>query len=55
MTERVALVRPGSRIGGLISMGIIGLCVGPVALAVTFRLKDSWIAEIDAPQAKAGD
>jgi predicted PurR-regulated permease PerM len=34
-------------IGGLISFGIIGLFVGPVVLAVTYRLLESWIAEID--------
>jgi predicted PurR-regulated permease PerM len=42
-------------IGGLISMGIIGLFVGPVVLAVTYRLLESWIAEIDQPRAEAGD
>jgi predicted PurR-regulated permease PerM len=34
-------------IGGLISMGIIGLFVGPTVLAVTYRLLESWIADID--------
>jgi predicted PurR-regulated permease PerM len=34
-------------IGGLISFGIIGLFVGPVILAVTYRLLESWIADID--------
>jgi predicted PurR-regulated permease PerM len=34
-------------IGGLISFGIIGLFVGPVVLAVTFRLLESWISDID--------
>lgn len=39
-------------IGGLISLGIIGLFIGPVVLAVTYRLLESWIADIDraAPQ-----
>jgi predicted PurR-regulated permease PerM len=37
-------------IGGLISMGIIGLFVGPTVLAVTYRLLESWIADIDRPQ-----
>jgi predicted PurR-regulated permease PerM len=32
-------------IGGLISFGIIGLFVGPVILAVTYRLLESWIAD----------
>ena len=34
-------------IGGLISLGIIGLFVGPVVLAVTYRLLESWISDID--------
>jgi len=34
-------------IGGLISFGIIGLFVGPVILAVTYRLLELWIADID--------
>ncbi|MGH2361944.1 MAG: AI-2E family transporter, partial [bacterium] len=38
-------------IGGLVSMGIIGLFVGPVLLAVTYRLLESWISDIDHPRA----
>jgi predicted PurR-regulated permease PerM len=34
-------------VGGLVSFGVIGLFVGPVILAVTYRLLESWIAEID--------
>jgi predicted PurR-regulated permease PerM len=34
-------------IGGLLSLGIIGLFIGPVVLAVTYRLLESWIADID--------
>ena len=30
-------------IGGLIGFGIIGLFVGPVILAVTFKLLEAWI------------
>ena len=37
-------------IGGLISMGVIGLFVGPAVLAVTYRLLESWIGEIDDPR-----
>jgi predicted PurR-regulated permease PerM len=40
-------------IGGLISFGIIGLFVGPVILAVTYRLLESWIADIDRQPAEA--
>ncbi|HEX9684777.1 MAG TPA: AI-2E family transporter YdiK [Burkholderiales bacterium] len=39
-------------IGGLISMGIIGLFVGPTVLAVTYRLLESWISDIDRPRAE---
>jgi predicted PurR-regulated permease PerM len=34
-------------IGGLVSFGLIGLFVGPVILAVTYRLLDWWIADVD--------
>jgi predicted PurR-regulated permease PerM len=38
-------------IGGLLGFGIIGLFVGPVVLAVTYRLLESWVADIDrAPE-----
>jgi predicted PurR-regulated permease PerM len=37
-------------IGGLISMGIIGLFVGPTVLAVTYRLLESWVADVDRTQ-----
>lgn len=36
-------------IGGLIGFGIIGLFLGPVVLAVTYRLLEKWIADIDRP------
>jgi predicted PurR-regulated permease PerM len=31
--------------GGLLSMGIVGLFVGPVVLAVTWRLFEAWAGE----------
>jgi predicted PurR-regulated permease PerM len=37
-------------IGGLVSFGIIGLFVGPVILAVTYRLLEAWVADIDREQ-----
>jgi len=39
-------------IGGLISFGIVGLFVGPVVLAITFRLLAEWIdkTEIDSEE-----
>lgn len=40
-------------IGGLASLGIIGLFVGPVVLAVTYRLLGSWTAGVDLPPATA--
>jgi predicted PurR-regulated permease PerM len=33
-------------IGGLLSFGLIGIFVGPVALAVTYTLAQAWIAEV---------
>jgi predicted PurR-regulated permease PerM len=36
-------------IGGLISFGILGLFIGPMLLAVTYRLLEAWVAEIDQP------
>ncbi|KPK05972.1 MAG: hypothetical protein AMJ64_10435 [Betaproteobacteria bacterium SG8_39] len=32
-------------IGGLLSMGLLGLFVGPVVLAVTYRLTEAWVNE----------
>lgn len=32
-------------IGGLLAMGLLGLFVGPVVLAVTYRLAEAWIDE----------
>jgi predicted PurR-regulated permease PerM len=32
-------------IGGLVGFGIIGLFVGPVILAVTYTLLESWIGD----------
>jgi predicted PurR-regulated permease PerM len=37
------LILPGV-IGGLLWLGIIGLFVGPVILAVTSRLVESWVS-----------
>jgi predicted PurR-regulated permease PerM len=39
-------------IGGLLSFGLIGIFVGPVALAVTYTLAQAWIAE--APDDQPG-
>lgn len=40
-------------IGGLVSLGIIGLFIGPAVLAVTYRLLEAWIADLDRPAASA--
>jgi predicted PurR-regulated permease PerM len=34
-------------IGGLLAFGVVGLFVGPVVLAVSYRLLDAWIAVTD--------
>jgi len=36
-------------IGGLIAFGLVGIFVGPVLLAVAYKLLGDWIAEVDAP------
>jgi predicted PurR-regulated permease PerM len=40
-------------IGGLIAFGVIGLFLGPVILAVTYKSLGTWIAEKPAPAAAA--
>jgi len=52
---RPALIRKGADlplllifagvIGGLLAMGLLGLFVGPVVLAVTYRLTEAWMNE----------
>ena len=37
-------------IGGLIAFGMIGLFIGPVLLAVSWRLFDAWVKEAPAPE-----
>lgn len=39
-------------IGGLLSFGLIGIFVGPVALAVTYTLAQAWVSETEG-EAKA--
>ncbi|AKC32103.1 AI-2E family transporter YdiK [Candidatus Pantoea carbekii] len=36
-------------IGGLVEFGMIGLFIGPVVLAVSYRLLSVWIHEVSAP------
>jgi predicted PurR-regulated permease PerM len=40
-------------IGGLLGFGIVGLFVGPVVLAVTWKLLESWVGELDRPSRPA--
>ena len=43
-------------IGGLIAFGIIGLFIGPVVLAVTYRLIEAWVVgEEGEPAPDSGD
>lgn len=37
-------------IGGLLSFGMIGLFIGPVVLAVSYRLVHAWVSEAPDPQ-----
>jgi len=32
-------------LGGLISLGVVGLFVGPVILAVAYKLLEAWVVE----------
>lgn len=40
-------------IGGLLGFGLIGLFVGPVVLAVSYRLLVGWVAEAPTPKPRA--
>jgi len=40
-------------IGGLIGFGLVGLFVGPVVLAVTYRLAEEWVAGDARPSTQA--
>jgi predicted PurR-regulated permease PerM len=54
---RPALIRKGADlpmmlvfvgvIGGLVAFGVVGLFIGPVVLAVAYRLFDAWVARED--------
>ena len=41
-------------IGGVIGFGVVGLFVGPVVLAVTYRLLEWWIADVDREPVGSG-
>lgn len=42
-------------IGGLVAFGMIGLFIGPVLLAVSWRLFDAWLHEVPPPSTDPDD
>jgi predicted PurR-regulated permease PerM len=40
-------------IGGLLSIGVVGIFVGPVMLAVTYRLLEEWVTKDEEPLLEA--
>jgi len=40
-------------IGGLLTLGLVGVFVGPVVLAVTYTLLESWVNEVEPASARA--
>jgi len=42
-------------IGGLVSFGLLGIFVGPVLLAVTYKLFEAWVNEVDDPAITPGE
>lgn len=42
-------------IGGLVAFGMIGLFIGPVLLAVSWRLFSAWVNEVPAPKTPSDD
>jgi predicted PurR-regulated permease PerM len=41
-------------IGGLLTMGMVGLFVGPVVLGVTWRLFEAWVEPAEPSPAPSG-
>jgi predicted PurR-regulated permease PerM len=37
-------------LGGLLTLGIVGLFIGPVVLAIAYRLLEAWIGEGAPPK-----
>jgi predicted PurR-regulated permease PerM len=46
MTLTLLLIFTGV-LGGLVAFGIIGLFIGPVVLAVTYKLLEAWVVGDD--------
>jgi predicted PurR-regulated permease PerM len=36
-------------IGGLVAFGLVGIFVGPLVLAVSYRLLEAWVNEGETP------
>ena len=49
----ITLLILGGVIGGLIALGVIGLFVGPVVLAVCYELVKAWVNDGEEQQEKA--
>jgi len=39
----------GGVIGGLVAFGLVGIFIGPVVLAVAWKLLEAWIDDGDRP------
>ena len=61
---RPILIRRGGRlplllvfagvIGGLVAFGLVGIFVGPLVLAVSYRLLEAWVREAETPREPPG-
>ena len=38
-------------IGGLVAFGLVGIFVGPLVLAIAYRLLEAWVKESSTPPA----
>ena len=47
---RGATVLLAGVLGGLLTLGIVGLFIGPVVLAIAYRLLEAWIGEGAPPK-----
>jgi predicted PurR-regulated permease PerM len=42
-------------IGGLVAFGLVGIFVGPLVLAVCYRLATAWVTEVELGGSPSGD